>query len=311
MAAASPTVASAATCPDADLEYVPGKSLEDRSRAAVLCITNVERTGRGLPALTHDAQLETAAQWHSSDMARLRFYSHYAPASAGHGVFFSDRAARAGYTAVEGWAHPVLAENIYESPTTPYKVVAGFMKSTGHCQNILSERLSQLGVGVAYGRAVKSATDSHPFWTQLFGSRDPGAVPAWPENAGFAACPHTQMIHPAPVAAESDAPAEPTSATPKAPSGKASVVVVNGQKRVAVTGSAPGLRTVRVTEGRVNVVRGRTVFTPGRSVLVRVAPATQTYRAVVRVPPPAKGRPFIRVSNTKAKVSTRIPVRTR
>ncbi|MGE4428156.1 MAG: CAP domain-containing protein [Solirubrobacteraceae bacterium] len=322
--ATAPAVSSASTapCADADLVYAPGKGLETRVRAAVLCITNVERTARGLPAFTHDAQLETAAQWHSSDMARLRFYSHYAPTSAGHGVSFADRANRAGYTAVEGWSGPVLAENIYETPETPYKVVEGFMKSLGHCQNILNDRVNQVGVGVAWGQASnKTSKQSHPYWTQLFGNRNPESAPMWATNPGFAACPHKGMVHPAP--AKETKPAEPTAGTVKAPTGSAKVAVVDGKKQVAVQGSAPGLRNVRVTEGRVNtvrvrvnvggkrVIRTRTVFTPGRSVVVRVKPATQTYTAVVRVPPPAKGRPVIRISNTKAQVSRRIPIRTR
>jgi|GEM_PF-6728726 len=254
-------------------------------------------------------------------MARLRFCSHYAPASAGHGVSFADRAQRAGYTAVAGWAHPVLAENIYETPETPYKVVEGFMKSIGHCQNILNERVTQLGVGVAWGKASnKTSKQEHPYWTQLFGNRDPETAPEWATNPGFAACPHKVMVHPAPV--KEAKPADDGAAV-KAPTGTAKVAVVDGKKQVAVQGSAPGLKSVRVTEGRVKavqvrvnvngrrVIRTRQVFTPGKSVVVRVKPATQTYAAVVRVPPPAKGRPVIRISNTKAQVSRRIPIRTR
>lgn len=322
--ATAPATASTVACPDAGLAYVPGKELESRIRAAVVCITNVERTGRDLPALTADPQLEVAAQWHASDMARLRFYNHTAPAAAGHGKTFPERAARAGYLPVTGWKAPILAENIYESPTTPYKVVEGFMASRAHCQNILSELQSNVGIGVAYGLASKArSTNSWPYWTQLFGTRDPGSVTKWDENPGLLACPHTTMLHPAPPA-EPKAPVSPVVTTPKAPTGTASIVTVNGQQRVAVAGAAPGLTRVRVTAGRertvrvrlpvgrkASAIRTRVIFKAGPSVMVRVSPKNGTYKAVVRTPPAGKGKLVIRVTNKQANLSRSIPVRTR
>lgn len=198
------------------------------------------------------------------------------------------------------------------------------MASRAHCQNILNELVGEVGIGVSYGLASKSGSkNSWLYWTQLFGTRDPGSVSKWSENPGFNACPHTKMVHPAP--AEPTPPAAAPTTTPTAPTGTASVVVVNGQQRVAVTGAAPGLTSVRVTTGREQTVRRRisvgrakatrirtcVVFTPGPSVVVRVSAKTGTYKAVVGTPPPAaKGKLVVRVSNTKAKVSRRIPVRT-
>lgn len=320
--AATPAAASAQSCPDAGLEYVSGQALESRIRAAVICITNVERAARDLPALTADPQLEVAAQWHASDMARLRFYNHVAPAAAGHGTTFDVRAKNAGYLPVAGWNGPILAENIYESPTTPYKVVEGFMASKAHCLNILSELQTNVGIGVAYGLSSQPrSTNSWPYWTQLFGTRDPGSVSKWDESPSLA-CPQTTMVYPAPPAAPK--PATPAATTPKAPTGTASVVTVNGQKAVSVAGKAPGATRVRVTTGyeqtvrvripirsRASVVRRRVIFKAGPSAIVKVNQKNGTYKAVVRAPRSGKGKLVIRVTNKKAGLTRSIPVRTR
>jgi hypothetical protein len=87
------------------------------------------------------------------------------------GSQLSERISAAGY---DFWA---CAENIAYNYADPAAVVAGWMESAGHRQNILDEDFCELGVGLAY-----SDTD-HPYWTQNFGLPKSGC-PA----AGGTAC---------------------------------------------------------------------------------------------------------------------------
>jgi hypothetical protein len=68
--------------------------------SSVACLVNVERTSRGIPALTRDADLAQAARGHAADMAQHRYFAHVSPARQG----LSDRLRKAGYgNPGDGW----------------------------------------------------------------------------------------------------------------------------------------------------------------------------------------------------------------
>ena len=116
--------------------------------------TNAERARHGLPPLTIDARLATAAQVHSTDMVRRGFFAHESP--DGRQVW--DRAVAAGY------AYRKVAENIAAGQRTADEVVRGWMDSAGHRANILDRDLTQIGVGRAEGGSYGV------YWTQVFGT---------------------------------------------------------------------------------------------------------------------------------------------
>lgn len=99
--------------------------------------------------LSLEARLTAAAQAHSADMEEHTYMSHV----GSDGSSFIERAERSGYD----WAS--LAENVAFGFTDAESVVAGWLSSPGHCANIMSDRVTELGVGVA-----------GVYWTQLFGS---------------------------------------------------------------------------------------------------------------------------------------------
>lgn len=151
--------AGAATCAGADTQIT--SATLSTTPAAVLCIVNAERTARGLPAVTQNDKLELAAQRHTDDMVARDYFEHDAPAPAPDGSDPGDRITAAGY---EWWSY---GENIAAGYRTPRDVMAGWMKSTGHCHNILAPGFTQLGVGIA----TRAATISRAVgtWTQDFG----------------------------------------------------------------------------------------------------------------------------------------------
>ncbi|MFJ8052778.1 CAP domain-containing protein [Streptomyces luteogriseus] len=121
--------------------------------AAVIDLTNRERTRHGLPPLSADPLLTTAAQAHSADMVARAFYAHTAP----DGGQPWDRAAAAGST------RRSIGENIACGQRSPAEVVEGWMNSPGHRANILKPGFTHIGIGFAGGGRAGM------YWTQLFG----------------------------------------------------------------------------------------------------------------------------------------------
>ncbi len=131
----------------------------------VLALTNTARAQArtcgtvaypAAPALTYNAQLEQAAQAHAADMATRNYFSH----TSQDGRTFDQRISATGYS----WS--TLAENIAAGQTTPEDVVAGWLNSPGHCQNIMNASLKELGVGYA----LNTGSTYQTYWVQDFGS---------------------------------------------------------------------------------------------------------------------------------------------
>lgn len=129
----------------------------DRLSRWVRMLTNKQRARQGLVPLQPLPQLDDVARFHTANMSKHGFFDHVDP----HGRSPQDRLAV---------LHPeVIArvgENIAMVPAEPEEqlassLVASWMDSPGHRQNILEPSWTHLGVGVQQsGRYV--------FATQLF-----------------------------------------------------------------------------------------------------------------------------------------------
>lgn len=126
--------------------------------------TNRVRTAHGLPAFQLDFRARDAARGHSEEMSRLGYREHYSP-TPGHGT-----------PAERAWAARIstiaVGENVavYSVSTRGVEelaqdIVDGWMDSSGHRANILSEHFTHLGVGA--GRGQHEGRDS-VFLTQTF-----------------------------------------------------------------------------------------------------------------------------------------------
>lgn len=109
------------------------------------------------PALTLNAQLGQAAQGHAADMAAQNYFSH----TSKDGRTAGQRIAAAGY------AYRTWGENIAAGQATAAQVMDGWLKSEGHCKNIMNPNFRELGVGYAY----KSGTEFGHYWVQNLGTR--------------------------------------------------------------------------------------------------------------------------------------------
>lgn len=139
-----------------------GSSLTDQTLInEQLAVINAERAIAGCAPLALNAQLSTAAQGHSEDMAARDYFSH----TSLDGTSPAERVTRAGYD----WS--MTGENIAAGQTTVAEVMNSWMKSDGHRANILNCGYTEVGIGHAY-----QANDSFPgpygykhYWTQNFG----------------------------------------------------------------------------------------------------------------------------------------------
>lgn len=124
----------------------------------VFRLTNEERAEAGLHALTWDDALFQSARGHSLDMATNNYFEH----DGQDGRDPSQRMLDAGYAFIP------YGENIAYGYPTPEAVVAGWMGSTGHRNNILNASACDLGVGLA----THDNTHGRSYWTQNFGRFD-------------------------------------------------------------------------------------------------------------------------------------------
>ncbi|MCB5167559.1 CAP domain-containing protein [Streptomyces bambusae] len=120
--------------------------------AEVVRLVNVERAAAGCRALTVDAALARAAQGYSDTMAATGNFSH----TGTDGSQPQDRIEAAGYD----WSG--YGENIAMGQADAAAVVAAWMDSPGHRENILNCRFTEIGVGLN--------TAGGPWWTQNFGT---------------------------------------------------------------------------------------------------------------------------------------------
>jgi uncharacterized protein YkwD len=109
------------------------------------------------PPLEWSDALAQAALVHSRDMAARNYFDHADSA----GATIVQRATRSGYR----WR--VVGENIAAGQGSTKQVVAGWLASPGHCENIMSRDF--LDMGAAYAINPNSAMEI--YWTQAFGGR--------------------------------------------------------------------------------------------------------------------------------------------
>ncbi|MFD6886688.1 sigma-70 family RNA polymerase sigma factor [Streptomyces sp. NPDC059957] len=146
----TPKPSPKSTPPKSPAPAPPGGS----TAAQVIALVNSERAKAGCGPLRDDAQLRTAAQGHSDDMARRDFFAHTNPDGADPGK----RTTAAGYR----WS--TYGENIAKGQRTAASVMDSWMKSQGHRENILNCSFKDIGVGIHQGAGG-------PWWTQNFGAR--------------------------------------------------------------------------------------------------------------------------------------------
>lgn len=180
LALAAPAAAQA-DCPGADL--VPAADNLAQVGQATLCLLNAERATQGLGALSENAQLDASSLPYSQRMVAESFFAHQSP----DGGTLVGRLTAVGYVQGDDW---IVGENLAwgQGPlSTPSQIVAAWMNSTGHRENILSPDYREIGLGVALGTPPDHTWGAT--YTTDFGTRRAAtaatvvATPAHPRSA--------------------------------------------------------------------------------------------------------------------------------
>jgi uncharacterized protein YkwD len=131
-----------------------GARIEER----IVSLTNQQRNGHSLSPLEPSEALAAIARSHSLDMATRGYFGHRSP----DGLRSADRIAK------RGLSFQATGENLYmvrngitNAEELARTIVAGWMDSRGHRENILEADYRVLGVGVV-------ATSRLVLATQLF-----------------------------------------------------------------------------------------------------------------------------------------------
>ena len=124
---------------------------------------STQRCGtRSFPAagpLRLSSQLTEAATRHASDMAAQHYFEH----QDRRGLTPADRVRATGY------ADRRVGENIAYGMLSTEDVVAGWLKSPGHCENMMDPEFQDMGI--AFAREQGAHTDL--YWVQVLGSPRP------------------------------------------------------------------------------------------------------------------------------------------
>ncbi len=109
-------------------------------------------------ALAWNAKLETAGKTHNQDMISNNYFDHTSPT----GSTPATRATSAGYV------YSIIGENIAYGYPTLEAVMTGWLKSPGHCKNIMGASYTEVGLAQTNSNSNKGI-----FWTMVLAKPRP------------------------------------------------------------------------------------------------------------------------------------------
>jgi uncharacterized protein YkwD len=107
------------------------------------------------PPIRWNDELEASALSHAQDMSAQNYFSH----TSKDGRTVSDRVISAGYN-FKGYKSFSVGENIAEGQMSITEVMDGWLKSPGHCKNLMNPTFKEVGV-----------SQFNQYWVQDFGGR--------------------------------------------------------------------------------------------------------------------------------------------
>ena len=123
----------------------------------IIELTNRERAQNGLPPLVNNPVLNQAAQQKAGDMFALNYWAHNSPAGRTPWTFFKEA----------GYHYSFAGENLARDFNDSTGVLAGWMGSPTHRDNILNDAYQEIGVAVVNGTLEGVETT---LVVQLFGT---------------------------------------------------------------------------------------------------------------------------------------------
>lgn len=165
----------------------------DLTVQAILNAVNEQRSIRNLLTLNSNSKLSSAAQSKSDDMQARHYFAHQDP----DGKYVWDKIVAAGYS-----PYLQLGENLAIDFYDTESLVAAWMNSPTHRQNILNENFKDQGMGLTFGNA--SAGEYSSAIANTFGALSNSAPKPTPTPAP------TQAPTPTPVVTQTPQPTPTT-----------------------------------------------------------------------------------------------------
>ena len=142
----------------------PQQAVPSTSQEMLALINQARSVGRkcgdthypSAPPLKWNALLEKSARAHAQDMADKNYFKH----ESLDGRDFSDRIRNTGYR------YRAAAENISAGIANAQDAIKGWLKSPGHCKNIMNPDYAEVGMGPGQN----SKSHYGVYWVQNFGT---------------------------------------------------------------------------------------------------------------------------------------------
>jgi uncharacterized protein YkwD len=131
------------------------------SATELLNLTNIEREKRGLPPLVLNQKLNKAADFKAKDMFKKDYWAHFAPDGTSPWSFLKSA----------GYDYVYAGENLARGFTNSQEVLAAWMASPTHKENILSPKYQEVGFAIQEGRLLGENTI---LIVEMFGSTKEG-----------------------------------------------------------------------------------------------------------------------------------------
>jgi uncharacterized protein YkwD len=136
----------------------------DITRASVVAVMNEYRAEHHLPPLREDLRLDAAADDRMRDMEDQGYWAHESPDG------------RSPFTWLEpqGYQYHYAGENLATGFETTELLVAGWMESPGHRDNILSPHFEDCGIAIIDGLTMRRGKGKSI--VVMFGATRPAAI---------------------------------------------------------------------------------------------------------------------------------------
>ena len=113
----------------------------DINAADIISLTNQDRAGSGVAALSENSQLDSAAEAKAANMFALDYWAHDSPTGETPWDFIT----------ASGYSYSAAAENLAEGFYTSSEVVSAWMASPEHETNMMNSAYKDIGVAVMNG----------------------------------------------------------------------------------------------------------------------------------------------------------------
>jgi len=108
----------------------------------IIRLTNIERQNKGLSPVALDSALSAAAAQKAADMFARDYWAHVSPVGAQPWFFITGA----------GYSYRYAGENLARDFSSPETVIAAWMNSPSHRDNLLSDKYRDIGVAVVDGK---------------------------------------------------------------------------------------------------------------------------------------------------------------